>query len=421
MGKGAALLDKNIVSWLGAQTPPHFQFSDSGKDFVKPVLYFQFLGHIWFISLNSAVLYSDADTGAQNPIPYPRSNIITSIEFDWSTHKRGAQGSDNFQLTWSDDDHQYGAWGDGNGFRNELRSSLGVSRIEGEGRDWRGEDVWRGPKDDKTQFNEFAGKSWGMISIQGILYMWMVPDVPKGKNARDHFAYVELLRSINKGQDWEKAGWRFENNERLSIPTFLNFGKDNDGARDEYVYSYFIDPLGQSQPEDGLTYHKPGLIYLSRVHQNDLWTGGKFAFQWYAGNPGGGDVATWRTIREKQPVFMDAGGVGWCMAVSYNKGLKRYILTTEHAETEKGVMGIFEAENPWGPWNTIKYWSRENYFGKSRPGGTLPWANNVFFFSFPPKWRSADGKSFTINFTGGGRGATNDSFNTLSGRFIESP
>jgi len=361
---------------------------------------------------------SRVDASTTDGEPYPRSSFITNIEFEWSTHKRGAMGSDNFQLTWSNDNGQYGAWGDGNGFKNESRSSLGVSKISGKGNNWKGKDVWRSPKDNKEKYIEFAGKSWGIISIKGILYMWMVPDVPKGKTSRDHFAYVELLRSTDKGKSWTKAGWRFENSEHLSIPTFLNFGKDNMGARDEYVYSYFIDPLNQAQPEDGLTYHKPGKIYLNRIHKDSLWTGGKAAFEWYTGQSGSGNSVTWGKINQKKPVFKDNAGVGWCMAASYNRGLKRYLLTTEHSNTEKGVMGIFEAPNPWGPWKTVKYWTPENYFGKSRPGDELDWGNNVFFLSFSPKWQSKDGKSFTLTYTGGGRGATNDSFNTLSGIFI---
>src|ERR671914_1421289 len=45
--------------------------------------------------------------------PYPPSSAITGIAFDWSTHTRLAPGSDNWPITWADDDHQYTAWGDG--------------------------------------------------------------------------------------------------------------------------------------------------------------------------------------------------------------------------------------------------------------------------------------------------------------------
>ena len=85
-----------------------------------------------FISV-MIVLFVHTQSAAQI-LPYPKSDIIQGIEIDWSTHQRHAQGSDNFHLTWSDDNHQYGIWGDGGGFQGtngKYRVSFGVVRIEG--------------------------------------------------------------------------------------------------------------------------------------------------------------------------------------------------------------------------------------------------------------------------------------------------
>ncbi|MGI9499000.1 MAG: hypothetical protein ACR2P3_03115, partial [Geminicoccaceae bacterium] len=41
--------------------------------------------------------------------PYPRSEVIEGFELDWSTHRRGADGSGDWGITWADDDHQYTA------------------------------------------------------------------------------------------------------------------------------------------------------------------------------------------------------------------------------------------------------------------------------------------------------------------------
>ena len=64
--------------------------------------------------------------------PYPQSDFIAGMEVDWKTHRRGALGSDNFQLTWAGDGQLYGAWGDGSGFHS-VDISLGVSRLCGDG------------------------------------------------------------------------------------------------------------------------------------------------------------------------------------------------------------------------------------------------------------------------------------------------
>ncbi len=378
----------------------------------------EFMAEFEKYSDRAAAFFLEVTDGAKshsqkNP-PYPISEYITDMHFDWSSHKRGAIGSDNFQLTWADDDHQYGAWGDGGGFSGE-RVAIGVARISGRANAWRGSDVWYGDKDNALGV-DFSGKSWGIISSMRTLYMWLVPDIPLGQSKRDHYAYVELARSTDHGEIWEKADWRFLREDGLSIPTFLNFGRDNANARDRYIYSYFIDPLDHRQPEDSLVVHKPGKIYLARVRKAEIWKGPE-AYEWYAGLAGKGKRAKWASLSEKQPVFEDPNGVGWCMSTTYIRGLDRYMLCTEHDKSSGGLMGIFEATTPWGPWRTVKYWMENDYFGKERPGDNLPWKRNVFYIAFSPKWQSSDGKDFTLTFTGSGRGANNDSFNTLNGSF----
>ena len=126
--------------------------------------------------------------------PYPPSPVIADIALDWSTHQRHALGSDNWQLTWADDDHQYGAWGDGGGFwgnNRDGRVGLGYGRIEGDWHNYRGYSVWGG----KNAANPalFSGKSWGTISIGGVLYSWVIPDEPDTGRPRDHYRYIDWL------------------------------------------------------------------------------------------------------------------------------------------------------------------------------------------------------------------------------------
>ena len=265
--------------------------------------------------------------------PYPASPVIGDIEFDWSTHQRHAQGSDNFQLTWADDDHLYGAWGDGGGFggTNSLgRVGLGVARIEGDHQSFEGFNVWGGHKAENPA--HFAGKSWGMISIDGCLYMWVVPDKPEGKNYRNQYEYIELAKSVDHGATWSKAGWKFTQKEGLSFPTFLNFGKDHSGVPRElgnFVYCYFIAPrdieMEQQGPNGvGLVVHKPGKIYLARVARHALMRG-RSHYQFFSGLDAEGQPR-WGTLTEKRPVFEDANGVGWCMSASYNPVVQRFLL-----------------------------------------------------------------------------------------------
>ncbi len=358
--------------------------------------------------------------------PYPDSTLVKGLSLDWSTHSRGAQGSDNFQLTWADDDNLYGAWGDGGGFggtNKNGRVGLGVARISGPGHDWTGANRWGGHNpENPVQFGG-KGKSWGMISVDGVLYMLVVPDQIAGKGYRNHYQYVEVWKSTDHAATWSRPSWRFLQSENLTIPTFLNFGKDHAGVPPElggYVYVYFICPqsptMEQQGPEGvGLIVHKPGRIYLARVHKNNI-ARNKSDYRFYRGLDGAGNPR-WGGISEKLPVFQDANGTGWCMSAHYNPGLRQYFLCTEHGPSSTGQLGIFVAPLPWGPWSTVSYNTAAELFGASRPGSTLPWRNNVFFLAFATKWLSEDGKSFTLNFTGAGQGFDNDSFNTVCGTF----
>ena len=130
-----------------------------------------------------------AASAAPAESPYPPSPLIADISLDWSTHERHALGSDNWQLTWADDDHQYGAWGDGGGFPE---ATIGT-------------DAWAWASDAskasgtttrasmcgeaRTPENpaQFSGKSWGTISIGGVLYSWITPDDPDTGGQRDHY------------------------------------------------------------------------------------------------------------------------------------------------------------------------------------------------------------------------------------------
>lgn len=351
--------------------------------------------------------------------PYPPSPIIAGLALDWSTHERHAIGSDNWQTTWADDDHMYAAWGDGGGAggsNRDGRVGLGYARIEGDWNGFRLHNVWGGREPENPA--EFSGKSWGTIAVEGVLYSWVVPDNPDTGGPRDHYRYIQLARSTDHGRHWTRADWRWWREDNLIVPTFLVFGKNNAGARDGYVYSYFIRPQhpGVTQAEFKLAVHQPGAIFLARVARDEIFAG-REAYRWFAGLDANARPR-WGELAEKRPVFEAPAGTGWCLSASHNPGLGRYLLAVEHGATSSGTLGLFDAPEPWGPWTTVKYWTPDDRFGGNRPGSTLEWRDNVFFLSFAPKWLSADGRSFTLVFTGSGNGKDNDSFNAVRGKFL---
>lgn len=338
--------------------------------------------------------------------PYPPSEAIRDIQFDWSSHMRLATGSDNWPITWAADNNQYVVWGDGGGFggTNSIgRSSLGVARIEGNWHDFKATNVWGGYKSENT--HQITGKSYGLVSVGGTLYMW----VGMLQTKTDQFKEVRLAYSTDYGASWKFCPWAFTREEGIMMPTVCNYGKDYHGATDQYVYTYLIRFRSYEGPDDypdkvdWLNCQKPGTIDLARVPKDKILD--REAYRFFAGMSGG--VAQWtKDVNARKPVFENPAGVGWCISVTYNAGLRRYLLTTEHTETHRGNIGIFDAPNPWGPWTTVCY---QKNWGE----GHFPL--NTFFWNFSNKWLSDDGKTFTLIFTGR---KENDSFNLVRGKFI---
>ncbi len=326
----------------------------------------------------------------------PASPIVTGAVVDWSTHRRLAPGSDNWPITWADDGHQYAAWGDGGGFGGSNRKgrvSLGLARIEGTPEDYRCLNVNGGT--DAENPPTLEGKSYGIASIDGVLYMWVSPG-----SGRDNYTQARLHHSTDHGANWNPADWAFRQDDGIILPTFLQFGRDYAGSPGSIVYIYAVE----LRNPDTLTIQAPGAISLLSVGRSQILD--RTAYRFYAGADASGAPQWTSEISDRIPVFEDPNGVGWTVSVSYNSGLGRYLLLTEHVASFSGNIGLFDAPNPWGPWTTIWY---DEPFGKDRI------ATNSFYANFSNSWNSADGREFVLVFSGIGE---NDSWNSVEGAFL---
>jgi Domain of unknown function (DUF4185) len=364
-----------------------------------------------------SVLFCLSAFSLAQELPYPPSNLVTGLEIDWTTHQRHALGSDNFQLTWADDNHQYGIWGDGDGFAGpnpKYRVSMGVARIEGGYDNYLGYDRY-GHKESSEFEANIKGKSWGIICLRGTLYAWIHPDKPGAWGDWEyHNTESRLFVSKNKGASWKAADWAFTQEDDLIGGNILQFGKNNSDALDKYVYHYMAHPdISRDTARKAAELHVPGRIYLLRVPERKIMKRG--AYEFFSGFKDGNP--TWsENIDDKKPVFFDDNGVGSPIGISFNPGLKKYMLSTEHSKPHSGMLGVFESANPWGPWSTVTYLTNETWFGYDNHEAVPA---NCFFWCFPVKWISEDGNSATMVFTGGGRGKNNDSFNTVRVKFLK--
>ncbi|MFC1633540.1 serine hydrolase [Planctomycetota bacterium] len=304
--------------------------------------------------------------------PYPRSPVITRIE--WApveTIVRRASGSDNWPITWADDNNLYTAYGDGWGFepKTEKKLSLGIAKIVGLPDDFRGINV-------RTETGERLGqgakgaKASGMLCIDGVLYMFV-------RNTGNS----QVAWSADYGKTWTWCDWKFKTS--FGAPTFLNFGKNYTGARDSFVYIYSND--------NDSAYEPGNRFVMARVPKERIRD--RNAYEFFK-NLDESEVPIWtKDIQDRGAVFVHPGKC-YRSGISYNAGLKRYLWcqilpfsTDSRGPRFQGGFGIYDAPQPWGPWTTVFY--TENW--DVGPGETS---------SFPAKWISTNGRTCHLLFSG---------------------
>ena len=345
-------------SWKGKRSPSYYRILEP---FLEPIV-------------------ESVNYGA----PYPNSPVVSSIVWDdKSKIKRKAKGSDNWPITWADDDSLYTTYGDGWGFDPKVprKLSLGFASIGGTPTDFSGNNIRS--SDEQYGDGRSGKKASGMLMVDGILYMWV-------RNANRKGEQSQLAWSIDHGKTWKWSKWKFK---EFGYCTFINFGKNHEGARDNYVYTVTHD-----HPN---AYKRADRFILMRVPKNRIRD--REAYEFFERLDTDGNPVWTSDITQRGAVFTEPG----CChrsGISYNAPLKRYIWW--QAKYPKGVdgryagmFGVFDAPELWGPWTTVYY--TDNWdVGTGETG------------SFPPKWMSGDGKIMHLVFSG------NDSFSVRKATLI---
>ncbi len=300
--------------------------------------------------------------------PYPPSPLIKGIE--WAppeTIIRRAEGSDNWPMTWGEDDSLYTAYGDGKGFEPFLaeKLSLGLARVNGSPPDFTGSNLRAASLESKGD-GQTGMKASGILMVDGVLYLW----VRNAGNSR-------LAWSADRGQSWRWSDWKFTLS--FGSPTFLNYGKNYAGARDGYVYIYSHDSDSAYTPADRMVMAR---VAKDRIRERE-------SYEFFKALDNNNRPLWTKEVSERGTVFTHPGGC-YRSGISYNAGLKRYLWSQTLPGSDarfKGGFGIYDAPQPWGPWTTV-YFSEEWDVG---PGETS---------SFPTKWMSADGLTLHLVFSG---------------------
>ena len=159
----------------------------------------------------------------------------------------------------------------------------------------------------------------------------------------------------------------------------MNFGRNYEGARDDFVYIY--------SPDTATTYEASDGFVLGRVPKGHL--ANRDAYEFFMGVSGEGQPLWTMDIQKRGPVFLNPGQC-YRSNVSYDAGLKRYLWcqTLPGGDPRfEGGFAIYDAPEPWGPWTETFSTSRWDI----GPGESS---------SFPTKWTSPDGKKLWLVFSG---------------------
>jgi hypothetical protein len=280
---------------------------------------------------------------------------------------RKARGGDNWPLTWADDGFLYTAYCDGNGFEPFLpeKLSLGFARVEGGPADFKGINI-RSATGEQRGDGKAGKKASGMLMVNGVLFMWT-------RNAGN----PQLAWSKDHGQTWAWSDWTWTTS--FGCPTFLNFGRNYAGARDDYVYVYSHDNHSAYLPADRMVLAR---VPKARIKDRD-------AYEFFAGRDARNQPIWTADIAQRVGVFAHEDRC-YRSSISYNPGLKRYLwcqILPGDDPRFRGGFGIYDAPEPWGPWTTA-FFTETWDVGPGETG------------SFPTKWMSADGRTLHLVFSG---------------------
>ena len=302
-----------------------------------------------------------------NRPPYAPSPVTRSVVWaPASTIIRKAKGSDNWPMTWGDDGSLYTAYGDGRGFQPfvEKKLSMGLAEVTGGPKDFRGVNL-RSPSAERQGGGASGPKVSGMLMVDGVLYMLV-------RNTGNS----QLAWSADRGRTWTWSDWRFLTS--FGYPTFLNFGRDYEGARDEYVYVY-------SQDSDS-AYERADRMVLARVPAKQITR--RDAYEFFHKLDDGSPV--WTSDVDKRGAVFAHEGQCYRSSVSYNAPLRRYLWCQTGAGNDtrfQGGLAIYDAPEPWGPWTTV-FFTRQWDVGSGETS------------CLPTKWMSQDGRTVHLVFSG---------------------
>ena len=335
--------------------------------------------------------------------------LSKTLFFDWIGTRipladMNASG-DTHPQTWADDDQIYigtgdPLWYEKDGKHIHMASSGGedISSKEAYAKMW-GQVVERLTGEPETfglkRVHDMPGyvggggngpKPCGMICVDGVLYYavqnLLGTKTPPNRINSQHGTDATIICSKDHGKTWdpelndllkeyreqlwddENKVWRISETERKGFkgwspmflgsefggPSFVQFGKNNADAIDEYVYAISADQWDNGR-----------YLRLGRVHKNRIPDRSEWEFAAFDKNKDAScNRVVWKKNLEDTDPILDIEGHISLPEMVYIPALKKYILLTwglhnDFYSPTGSELTILESDNIWGPFNLLHY------------------------------------------------------------------
>jgi hypothetical protein len=279
----------------------------------------------------------------------------------WFSKTEPQMRGDTFPMTWADDDEIYASLGDPNwGGKDD---GLDIEKLAGMPPDYTISRV--NPMSDYKGSGGEGKKPSGMISVNGVLYLafqnLLGPKPPaygpqdNGKQGEEgkvsqHGSDAMIVSSRDHGKTWTPAIKDIKEpmfpGNLFGGPAFVNNGKDNANAPDNYVYA-----VSTNQWDNGSTL-RVGRVPADRIADGSEW-------QWISELKNPSHPRWTSNLQQSISVFNDDGRISLPDMV-YIAPIKRYLLLTwalkkPFSPLDGTELDIYDAPHPWGPFTLVHH------------------------------------------------------------------
>lgn len=343
----------------------------------------------------------------------PAQSVAATIRWDAKSKMKqivGTRGCDSWTPTWAPDGNLYTSFGDCRPKGVPQKIGMGFGRISGstgygvsftavptgDPLDW--DDAATGDGVDALGDGPAGHKIAGTLHVGGLLWFWIRNINPGGTGVR-------LKSSANYNSASPDFTWLDWSLPDVGYASFVQYGKAYAGGPADYVYAVVPMRSNVTGSVSNSAYDMVPAFGLMRGSRADL--GVQSNWKYFCGTS---TTPAWcSSLSSASNILFQSGKKFKPRAgMSWNRGLGKFMLTLVYDPTTTdtdtrfaGGLMVLTSSKPWGPWQTV-YSS-----GGTWPGGTSTtvcgstrWGSGDRA-DIPPKYMSADGKTFYLFSSGG--------------------